>query len=128
MPKTRENMENNLNRTVKELCRMQGITMKELANRMRVTPESLSRAINGNPQLSTLENIARNLNVRIEELFTQNLAISDLSAFILFRGETMVTNEIKLLTKFVEKINKILEEEEKTKKIMDEDIRKGQPQ
>ena len=107
---------------------MQGITMKELANRMRVTPESLSRAINGNPQLSTLENIARNLNVRIEELFTQNLAISDLSAFILFRGETMVTNEIKLLTKFVEKINKILEEEEKTKKIMDEDIRKGQPQ
>ena len=33
------------------------------AEKMQIAPESLSRAINGNPQLSTIQAIAKNLNV-----------------------------------------------------------------
>ena len=36
---------------------------------MNIRAESLSRAINGNPSLSTLQNIAEALNVPVSELF-----------------------------------------------------------
>ena len=50
--------------------------MKELAERMQVAPESLSRAINGNPQLSTIMKIAECLKVEVADLFSpaQNYA------------------------------------------------------
>lgn len=48
---------------VKEICADKGIQLKELAAIMDVKPESLSRTLNGNPQLSSLENIAKALNV-----------------------------------------------------------------
>ncbi len=47
-------MEYNLSNRVKELCRQRGIQLKDLAKGMGIAPESLSRAINGNPQLSTI--------------------------------------------------------------------------
>ena len=58
-------MENNLSLSVRMLCRKQGITMRQLAEKMQIAPESLSRAINGNPQLSTIQSIASNLNVEV---------------------------------------------------------------
>lgn len=71
-------MENYLSKSVRILCKQQGITMKELAERMQIAPESLSRAINGNPQLSTIRKIAECLNVEVAYLFTpiSNEAIS----------------------------------------------------
>ncbi|MGN0069331.1 MAG: helix-turn-helix domain-containing protein [Prevotella sp.] len=68
-------MENNLSKSVKFLCKQQGITMRELAEKMEIAPESLSRAINGNPQLSTIKKIAECLNVEVMDLF--NPAIGD---------------------------------------------------
>jgi transcriptional regulator with XRE-family HTH domain len=55
---------------VKEICREKGITLKQLAERMGVPPESLSRAISdkGNPTLSTMRNIAEALGVPIVNL------------------------------------------------------------
>ena len=100
-------MENNLNRIVRELCRIQGMTMKELATKMGIAPESLSRAINGNPQLSTLENIAKNLNVSIAELFGNKMEVSELSAMVYFRGETIATTDLDVLTDYVNYINDI---------------------
>lgn len=63
-------MAKELSQRVKELCSERGIQLKDLAERMNVKPESLSRAINGNPHLSTLENIANALNVGVAELLT----------------------------------------------------------
>lgn len=59
-----------MNIRVKEICKEQGITIGELADRMQMVRESLSRAINGNPTLDTLERIATALNVPITELFS----------------------------------------------------------
>ena len=55
---------------VKEICQEKGITLKQLAERMGVPPESLSRAISdkGNPTLSTIRNIAEALSVSVVDL------------------------------------------------------------
>lgn len=55
--------------SVKELCKEKGLTIQDLADKMEMKRESLSRAINGNPTLETLEKIANALEVDITELF-----------------------------------------------------------
>lgn len=56
---------------VKSICKQQGLTLKQLAERMDVSPETVTRILseNGNPTLSTLVNIAKALNVEVFELF-----------------------------------------------------------
>lgn len=56
---------------VKAICKRQGITLKELAEKMDVTPEVVSRMLSesGNPTLSSLKAIAKALNVEVYELF-----------------------------------------------------------
>lgn len=56
---------------VKRICKQQGITLKQLAERMDVSPETITRILsdNGNPTLSTLMNIAKALDVEVYELF-----------------------------------------------------------
>lgn len=56
---------------VKEICKDQGITIGDLAERMKIKRESLSRAINGNPALKTLMRISKALNVPVSELFEE---------------------------------------------------------
>jgi transcriptional regulator with XRE-family HTH domain len=56
---------------VKDICKQQGITLKELADRMSVSPEAVTRMLSesGNPTLSTLINVAKALNINVYELF-----------------------------------------------------------
>lgn len=107
-------MENNLSQSVKILCRKQGITMRQLAEKMQIAPESLSRAINGNPQLSTIQSIASNLNVEVADLFNLHLEQSDLTAIVVFRGKTLVTHNIYSLMDFATEIKSTLQGEEIT--------------
>ncbi|MBD5317698.1 MAG: helix-turn-helix transcriptional regulator [Bacteroides sp.] len=77
---------------VKELCSERGLTLKELAERMGIKPESLSRALNGNPHLSTLQNIANTLGVGVAELLTCGRSHEPLTsvftAMVVRNGET----------------------------------------
>jgi transcriptional regulator with XRE-family HTH domain len=86
------NMEKTLSTRVKELCSEQGITLKELSEKMGIKPESLSRALSGNPQLSTLENIAKALGVGVAELLTGGRSYepltSDFTALVVKDGKT----------------------------------------
>ena len=85
-------MAKELSQRIKELCSERGIQLKDLAERMNIKPESLSRAINGNPHLSTLENIANALNVGVAELLTGGCAneplTSDFTAMVVNYGKT----------------------------------------
>lgn len=55
---------------IKELCQEQGITQKDLAEKMGISDISLNKTLRGEyPQLQTLEKIANTLNVPIVELF-----------------------------------------------------------
>lgn len=62
---------------VKEILRERGIKMYQLAEIIGITPESLTRALQRNPQFSTLKAIAEALNVPIRELFTNHKPESD---------------------------------------------------
>lgn len=93
---------------VKEICADKGIQLKELAAIMNVKPESLSRTLNGNPQLSSLENIARALNVGVADLFadkTENYVITSsttpntLNSIIVYKDKTYLADNLSdLLT------------------------------
>lgn len=56
---------------IKDLCKEKGVTLRELAAKMQVAPEALTRVVSpgSNPTLNTLLNAARALNVNIDELF-----------------------------------------------------------
>ncbi len=104
-------MSKELARRVKELCADKGIQLKELASIMNVKPESLSRTLNGNPQLSSLENIAKALNVGVADLFsdrTNNNIISSspttpnsLTSVIVYKGKTYIANNLNDLLSHV---------------------------
>ncbi len=101
-------MEYNLNKRVKELCRINGLQLKDLAARMGIAPESLSRAISKNPQLSTIVNIARNLGVSVGELFADNEK-TPLTAIIVHRDKTYMANDLSTLKKYVAEIERKLD-------------------
>lgn len=55
---------------VKQILKEKGWTQKDLAQKMGVAEISLSRSINGNPNLDTLDKIAKALEIEVYELFT----------------------------------------------------------
>ena len=54
---------------VKEILKERGMKMYELAEKMEIAPESLTRALQRNPQYSTLKTIADTLGVSVRDLF-----------------------------------------------------------
>ena len=50
-----------------------GLQMKDVASKMGITPESLSRSIHGNPSLSTLHSIADALDVPVSHLLSETV-------------------------------------------------------
>lgn len=62
-------MEKILSLNVKRLCKEQGKQQKDLALEMGIDPASLTRALNGNARLDTIEKIALALHVNIKSLF-----------------------------------------------------------
>ena len=88
---------------VKEICNEKGLQMKDLAAIMNVKPDSLSRTLNGNPQLSSLENIAKALNVGVADLFadkSENCVISSsttpnsLHSIIVYKNKTYIADNL----------------------------------
>ena len=54
---------------VKEICKEKGITMESVADNLKITANTLTRNINGNPTIETLERIASALCVPVTDLF-----------------------------------------------------------
>ena len=55
--------------TILKLCKEAGINQTELADKIGLSRVGLSKAINGNPTIGTLEKIADALGVPVTELF-----------------------------------------------------------
>lgn len=103
-------MSKDLANKVKALCAEKGLQLKELAAIIHVKPESLSRTLNGNPQLSSLENIAKALNVGVADLFSdnaENCIISSsttpnsLRSIIVHKGKTYIADNLNDLISHV---------------------------
>jgi len=56
---------------VKEVCKQKGLTVTKLAEKLNIKQESLSRAINGNPTLDTMQKIASALGVPISDILDE---------------------------------------------------------
>ena len=87
---------------VKEICKEKGITIQELAERMEMKRESLSRAINGNPTLDTLERIASALNVEIRDLFEKSS--TDIVGSVRIGGDIHLINSKEDIKKLAENL------------------------
>lgn len=70
---------------VKELCKERGMLMEDLAQILGVTRITLTRNINGNPTMETLQKIATALNVQVWELFTASTT-GEINGFVEYRG------------------------------------------
>jgi transcriptional regulator with XRE-family HTH domain len=56
---------------IKKVIKQKGLTVTSLAEKMEMKQVSLSRIINGNPTVDTLQKIASALEVPVSELFDQ---------------------------------------------------------
>lgn len=69
-----------------ELCKEVGINQTELADKIGLSRVGLSKAINGNPTVDTIERIATALNVDITDLFKKNDSGEDVNGYIKAKG------------------------------------------
>lgn len=74
---------------VRRICKEQGKQMKDLAGDMGIDPSSLTRALNGNARLDTIEKIANALGVSIKSLFEPS---DDVEGYIRIDGKVYQFN------------------------------------
>lgn len=89
--------------SVKEVCKEKGLTVQDLADKMEMKRESLSRAINGNPTLETLEKIANALEVDITELFASSSS-GGIIGVIRIRDTNYNINSVPDLSRLLDRI------------------------
>jgi transcriptional regulator with XRE-family HTH domain len=82
-----------------EICKERGITQKELAEIIGISRVGLSKALNGNTTIGTLEKVATALNVPIVSLFE---AENDFIAFVRRNGETFTFESEKALKEYAD--------------------------
>lgn len=93
--KTECNIEGDLR--VKEILEDRGMLMKDLAEQIGITRETMTRALKGNPQYSTLKAIADGLDVTVPELFKDYSKASKTSIGDV-HGCIYIGNEAHLIT------------------------------
>ncbi len=74
---------------VRRICKEQGKQMKDLSSDMGIDPASLTRALNGNARLDTVQKIATALGVSVKSLFEP---LDDVEGFIRIRGKVYQFN------------------------------------
>lgn len=87
---------------VKDLIKQKGMTMQQFAEILGVTRDTLTRNINGNPTLETLERIANALEVDISELFVRNALDSDVNGYVKVKGTLYEVHSFEDLRKLLE--------------------------
>lgn len=102
--KTEYNIEGDLR--VKEILEERGLLMKDFADQIGITRETLTRALKGNPQYSTLKAIAEGLDVPITDLFKQSEVKSDINGYVEYQGKVYIIKSLEDLNKLTETISK----------------------
>lgn len=91
---------------VKEILKQRGMKMYELADKMGIKAESLTRALQRNPQYSTLKAIADILGVSVRELFREEGAkttSNEMRGCIFYNDEMFTFNSRKEIETFLKK-------------------------
>lgn len=83
---------------VKRICKEQSKQLKDLAADMGIDPASLTRALNGNARLDTIEKIATALGVSMKSLFEP---MDDVEGYIRIGDKIYQFNSRTELTKLL---------------------------
>lgn len=103
---------------INEICREQGIYLKDLAEKMGRTPESLSRSLNNGTTTKMLQEIANHLNVEVYQLFEGSTKTNSTVGYIDYKGEIHKINSVIELETLLEKINNLKDYTELLKKFI----------
>jgi len=95
----------NMKLRIKEIAKAKGMQLKDVAEKMGNAKESLSRAINGNPQLNTLESIANALDVDITELFPLPLPNHSINGYLEVDGKVYKIVNKKQLEEIIKNLD-----------------------
>ena len=89
---------------VKEILKERGMKMYELAEKMQIAPESLTRALQRNPQYTTLKTIADTLGVSVRDLLrgeSVSAADNEMRGCIFHKGEMFTFNSRSEVEQFL---------------------------
>ena len=85
---------------LKEVCKAKGVTLAQIADKLEISRETLSRSINGNISLNRLNEIADILGVQVTEL----ISVNHLSGFVEFNGTVHRIQSVQDLETLLEKV------------------------
>lgn len=88
---------------IKELAKQKGMSMEEMADKLGINRVSLSRNINGNPTVETLNKIAYVLGVNIRDLFAYD-SESSISGFVKVNGQIYEVANVEDLEAILSKV------------------------
>ena len=91
---------------VKEILKQRGMKMYELAEKMGIQPESLTHALQRNPQYSTLKSIAQALDVSVRDLLKGDddpMPNKEMRGCIFYNDEMFTFNSRKEIETFLKK-------------------------
>lgn len=91
-------MEQLLSQNVRRICKEQKMQLKELAEKMKVDPSALNRALKGNARLDTIQKIANALEVSVKSLLEP---FDDVEGFIRVGGKVYQFNSRRELQKIL---------------------------
>lgn len=91
---------------IKEVAKQKGVQLKDIAEKMGIARESLTRTINGNPTLDTLVKIADALEVNVIELFPQPNQ-NHVTGYLEYQGEVIKINSNDDLFRLVGRIQSL---------------------
>lgn len=99
-----------MNSRIKEICKDQGITLSELAEKIGMKGANLSVSLSekGNPTYTTLMKIADALNVDIVELLIS--PTDRVTGYIEYDGQVYKINSIAAIEKLLYKIKNNIDE------------------
>ena len=86
---------------VKEIAKARGMSMGDLAEKMGISPVTLSQSLNRNPTLGRLTEVANILEVDVADLFSPR---ENVHGCLFMNGKAVVINRKEELFELVEKI------------------------
>ena len=89
---------------IKEVAKSKGMTMAQIAEKIGITPITLSQSLNGNPTLSRLTEVADALGVDVGDLFVQPKVGEEIHGCIFVDGSPVVVNSKEDLLKLVKSL------------------------
>jgi transcriptional regulator with XRE-family HTH domain len=85
---------------IQTICKEKGLTLQEVSKRLGISYQSLYTSINGNPTLNMLSRIAKVLDVRVVDLFEEEVGEDDYKIYIEHNGEKRLISKDDIMSLF----------------------------